>query len=322
MAPSQLLIVIVLGIGLLAAVEATYYLVLYRSEAQRLQLRRRLRSLAHPDMPSLLREGRVARSRGVERLLRALPITPRIETLLLQTELNWTVATVLSLSLALAVLVGLLSAILLRRLPALLWIGPPMAAAIPFLIILSARGQRSQKISVQMPDALDMVVRSLRAGHGLSSGLKLVAQEMPPPVAVEFGRCFEEQQLGLDFRDAVLNMTARVPGNLDLRIFAVSMLIQRDTGGNLIEILEKIADTIRERFKFYGKLRALTAEGRISGYILGSLPFLTLAAIAILQPKYLTPLATDPLGRVFVVVGLVLWLLGVLWMRKMSRVDY
>lgn len=316
------IIIVIAVVAVLLLAEAIYYLAMYRGQQRRADLHRRLRSLAEPGTASLLRERRISRVPAVERLLRPLPGAERLERMLLQTDLTWTVAGVLMVSLLLAagITVGLL--FVLKKNPALAFIGLPIGLAVPTLVVLNARIRRSQKISEQLPDALDMMVRSLRAGHGVGAGFKLVAQEMGPPVAVEFARCFEEQNLGVEFRDAVRHMTERVPDNLDLKIFAVSVVIQHETGGNLVEILEQIAHTVRERFKFYGKLRALTAEGRISGYILGALPFLCFGVVAMFRPTYLHPLLHDKLGQLFALGGLVLWGLGVLWMRKLARVDY
>jgi tight adherence protein B len=117
-------------------------------------------------------------------------------------------------------------------------------------------------------------------------------------------------------------MTHRVPDNLDLKLFAVSLVIQHETGGNLVEILEKISLTIRERYKFYGKLRALTAEGKVSGIILGALPFVCGVLIAVINPTYIRPLFVDPIGQMFLLGGLILWGLGGLWMRALAQVDY
>lgn len=318
------LILIVVALAVLLAAEAIYYLAVYMGQRRRAELHRRLQTIAKPreDRLSLVKERRVARSPFLDRLLRPLPAAKRMEKLLLQTDLTWTVATVLALSILLGVGLTLLLLVVLHKTPALALIGVPVGMLVPLILVLSARTKRSQKFSTQLPDALEMIVRSLRAGHGLSNGFKLVAGEMPPPVAVEFGRCFEEQQFGVEFRDAIEHMTQRVPNNIDLRIFAVSVVIQQETGGNLVEILEKIANTIRERYKFFGKLRALTAEGKYSGYILGALPFVCLGFVALLNPGYLVPLVANPLGRLIGLGGLTLWGLGVLWMSRMVKVDY
>jgi tight adherence protein B len=312
------------GLAVLLAAEAVYYLVMYSGERRRDELRRRLQAVATPGSSgaSLLRERRIARSPALESLLAPLPAVQRLEQLLQQTDLGWTVASVLGAGCALGAGLSVLLVVVLRGSPALVLLAVPLGIAVPILLIVNARARRSQKLSTQLPDALDMMIRSLRAGHGIAAGFKLVATEMSEPVAVEFARCFEEQQVGVDFRDAVKNMTQRVPTNLDLKIFAVSVVIQHETGGNLIEILEKLSGTVRERFKFYGKLRALTVEAKASGVILGVLPFLCAFVVYLTRPSYLAPLVTDPLGRFFALGGLAMWLLGGLWMRKMAQVDY
>lgn len=319
---SNTIVLVIVAIAAFFGAEAIYYLVLYGGTRRRAELHRRLRSLSTKSSANLLRERRLARIPGLSRLLAPLPLARRLEALLLQTDLTWTVASVLGMSVLLAagLTIGLMIALPGSRVLAV--IGVPIGLCVPIFLVLNARTKRSQKLSMQLPDALDMMVRSLRAGHGVGAGFKLVAQEMPAPVAVEFGRCFEEQNLGVDMRTALLNMTKRVPGNLDLKIFAVSIVIQAETGGNLVDILEQISHTIRERYKFYGKLRALTAEGRISGYILGALPFLCVLFVGLFNPGYLQPLLGDPLGRMIALGGLVMWAFGVLWMRKLAQVDY
>src|SRR4030095_15369250 len=169
----------------------------------------------------------------------------------------------------------------------------------PVFIVVIIRQQRSLKLSEQLPDALDMMSRSLRAGHALPSSFKLVATEMPPPVSIEFARAFEEQNLGMPFERAVVQMTKRAPNNADLKLFAVSVIIQKETGGNLVEIIEKIAETIRSRYRFYGKLRALTAEARVSAWVIGALPFVAGLATFVVNPVYMSLLFTSPLGKMF-----------------------
>ncbi len=316
------LVLVALGLVVMLIAQGIYYSVLWWGERRRDALHERLRSLATPQGGTLIRERRLARSPRVADFLRGLGFPARIEKLLLQTDIDTTVDVLLDLGLLLGVGLTLVLALVTRNVIAACVLGIPVGIAAPILYVVSARRHRVQKISSQLPDALDMMVRSLRAGHGVSAGLKLVATEMPVPIAVEFGRCFEELQIGGDFRDAVRNMTQRVPENLDLRIFATSMIIQHETGGNLVEILETIAHTVRERFKFFGKLRALTTEVRMSGYVLGALPFVCGLAIALLNPTYLRPLYQDALGLAIAGAGLLLWLAGGFWMRRLSQVDY
>jgi len=177
-------------------------------------------------------------------------------------------------------------------------------------------------MSEQLPEALDMMARSLRAGHALSASLEVVAREMPEPVAVEFGRAFEAQRLGLPLEQAIVQMTGRLPGNGDVKIFAVSTLIQRETGGNLAEILSNLAETIRARYRFYGKLRALTAEGRASAVIVAVMPFLVVLALRAVNPGFMNPLFSDALGHMFLAYAIVSWCVGVAWLYRMAQVDF
>jgi tight adherence protein B len=167
-----------------------------------------------------------------------------------------------------------------------------------------------------------MMARSLRAGHALTSAFELVAGEMPEPISVEFARAFEEQRLGMPLERAVREMAARAPSNGDLKIFAVSAVVQKETGGNLAEILEGIAHTIRERYRFFGKLRALTAEARASAWVVSLLPLAIFAFLASSQPEYLRPLLEKPLGRNILLGGAAAWVLGVLWFQKLTRFRY
>jgi tight adherence protein B len=248
-----------------------------------------------------------------------MPLLERLELLLDQAQVSITVAQLVAYSGMAAMAAATLSVLFLKA-AAAIPLGL-MAAALPTFIVYGIREQRSRKLSEQLPDALDMMSRSLRAGHALSSAFKLVASEMPAPVNVEFGRAFEEQNLGLSFEKAVLQMTARAPSNQDLKIFAVSVIIQKETGGNLVEILEKIAETIRARYRFYGKLRALTAEGKVSGIVLAVLPIGTSLAITAMNPVYMSGLLTTDFGRKCLIYAVISWFVGILWLRQMGKVE-
>ncbi len=191
----------------------------------------------------------------------------------------------------------------------------------PLWLLRRQARKRALRLSEQLPDALDLVARSLQAGHGLSDAMRLCAEEMQDPVATEFGRVYEEHNLGRDLRDCLDNLAERNPGNFDLKIFVSSVLLQRDTGGNLIEILENISKTIRDRFVFQAKVRALTAETRMSALILGGLPFILALLISFVRPDYLDPLFDDPIGRVAGGAGLGWFLTGVLVMRNLTRIE-
>ena len=196
-----------------------------------------------------------------------------------------------------------------------------MVGVIPWILVRSAAEQRNIQISEQLPDALDLVSRSLQAGHGIADAMRLVAEEMPLPIAREFGRVYEENNLGRDFRESMTEMAMRNPHNFDLRIVVSATLLQRETGGNLIEIFTNIAATIRSRFIFKGKVRALTAEARMSAFILGALPFVVAGALMFLRPDYLTPLFTEALGRTMLMAAALMFCAGVLLMRSLAQVE-
>lgn len=190
------------------------------------------------------------------------------------------------------------------------------------VFLLSRKGEkRSLVVTEQLPDALDLMARSLQAGHGIGDALRTCSEELQPPLAVEFGHVAEEHNLGVDFRVCMGNLLRRNPRNFDLKLFTSSVLLQRETGGNLVEILYNIATAIRARFLFKGKLRALTAEAKLSAWIIGMLPPLVALMIVIRRPGYLTPLVEDPFGRLLFMGGLASYALGIFIMSRLTRVD-
>jgi tight adherence protein B len=209
----------------------------------------------------------------------------------------------------------------LARVP---WFLAPLAGVvmffIPFLWLLNKRRVRLKKFAAQLPDALELVARALRAGHSLAAGMHVVAEEMPSPVADEFGRVYEEQNLGIPIEDSMRNICERVP-NLDLRFFVTSVAIQRQTGGDLAEILDKIGYVIRERYRILGQVKALTAEGRLSGVVLIALPFLLFLVMLHIKPDYIQLLWTDPLGIKMAVGGLIAQILGALVIKKIVDIK-
>ena len=204
----------------------------------------------------------------------------------------------------------------------------PMGAAfgvalgsIPYLRTKNMAQARNIAVSEQLPDALDLIGRSLQAGHGVSDAFRLVGEEMPMPIARELGQVYEQHNLGRDFRECMSELAQRNPQNFDIKIFVSSVLLQRETGGNLIEILDNIAATIRARFVFKAKVRGLTAEARMSSIILGALPFVVAAGLAWLRPGYLSVLVEDSLGQQMLLTCGLLFAAGILIMRRMSQVE-
>jgi tight adherence protein B len=192
--------------------------------------------------------------------------------------------------------------------------------SIPFLWLLNKRRVRLAKFASQLSDALELVARALRSGHSLASGLHVVAEEMPSPIADEFGRVFEEQNLGIPIEEALKGMCDRVP-NLDLRFFVTSVGIQRQTGGDLAEILDKIGYVIRERYRILGQVKALTGEGRLSGVVLIALPFALFAFMLNTKPDYVEALWTTELGRKMSIAAIIAQILGALVIRKIVNIK-
>ncbi len=200
---------------------------------------------------------------------------------------------------------------------------PAVAIALglaPLVWLVMKRNRRFKAFGKQLPDALELMSRALRAGHSLGSGFSLVADEMQAPISKEFSRVFEEQNLGIPLNEALDHITNRIP-NLDLKFFATAVVLQRQTGGDLAEILDKIGYIVRERFKIWGQVQALTGEGRLSGVVLLGLPPALFGAVWYLNPDYLMPLFTDPMGKKMLAGGLGLQLLGALVIRKIVNIK-
>lgn len=191
---------------------------------------------------------------------------------------------------------------------------------LPLGWLMMKRKKRLNRFSQQLPEALELLGRSLRAGHSLAAGFGLVASEMHEPLAREFGRAFEEQNLGVSLDEALEEMTIRVP-NLDLRFFATAVMLQRQTGGDLAEILDKIGHLIRERFKLSGQIQALTGEGRLSGVVLLALPPTLFATMLYLNYEYAMVLFRDEAGRKMLAVALVFQFIGALVIRKIINIK-
>ncbi len=250
---------------------------------------------------------------------RALPQLTGLRLLLQQAKLDLSVETFLVMSVATAF--GTVAAAILLGAPPVLaaLLGAP-GAALPYFWVSRRRTKRLRAFEEQLPEAIDLLTRAIRAGHPISSGMRMVAEEAPAAVAEEFRQTFEEQRFGLPFDDALLNLVDRVD-SVDVRIFATALLIQREVGGNLAEILDNLAETIRGRFYIRRQLRVYTAQGRLSGWILGLLPVVVALAIHLLNPGYLVVLFTTPPGLFLLALALTLQLVGVLWIRSIINID-
>jgi tight adherence protein B len=189
-----------------------------------------------------------------------------------------------------------------------------LMAAVPFLAVMFSRRRRLRKFEEHFPEALDLLGRAVRAGHAFTTGLEMIAKECPEPLAGEFRTTFEEQNFGLPLRDALLNLTERVP-IIDVRFFVTALLIQKETGGNLAEILDGLARVIRDRFRIYREVQVRTAQGRLTAGILIALPIMMGLILSVMNPHYIGILFTDPKGPFVLITAGVMQLIGsaILW---------
>ena len=255
----------------------------------------------------------------LNRLFGNLTPAARLRKLIIEAGLDWTVG-----ALVLGSLVAFVVAYWLSLLFGLNRAIAPLIATVAFLspysFLYLKRKRQFQKFSTLLPDAMDLVSRALRAGHSLTAALDLVGQEIADPVGKEFRRVSEEQNLGLPLRDALLNLAERVPVP-DVRFLVAAMLIQRETGGNLVEVLDKTTTLLRDRIRLQGEIRIYTAQGRLTGWILCLLPIFMFFALTALNPNYTAPLLTEPSGQHLLIAGAVLMLLGILIIRKIVQVK-
>jgi len=195
-----------------------------------------------------------------------------------------------------------------------------LVTAIPFGTVVVKRQKRFNKFEEQFPEAMDLLGRAVRAGHAFTTGFELIGKEIPQPVGEEFQIAFQQQNLGLPLKDALQNLAVRVPLP-DVRIFVSTLQIQRESGGNLGEILDTLSYVVRERFKLRRQIKTFTAEGRLSSYILTAMPFAALAGMSFVQPDYMRPLFTDARGQMALTVAAVLQVIGYLIINKIIKIK-
>jgi tight adherence protein B len=288
---------------------------------QQHQLKKRLRRMegleASPDAGTLLKKASLSKS-FLDRNLDKFRLVKRLETLMLQADLSWKMRTFLAVA-CLSGLAGLAGGLGKWG----VWgglAGGGLGLLIPYGVLVRKRRRRLQKFEKQLPEALDLLARGLRAGHTFTAGLQQVSKEMPAPLGKEFFKTFTEFSHGLDLNRALLGLCQRIELR-DLSFFTTAVLIQRETGDNLTEILEKISVLIRERYKLRNQVKALTAEGRMSGIILILLPPVLAGILMVINPEYESQLLLNPVGRVMCGAALGFQLLGMLIIYKIVNIK-
>jgi tight adherence protein B len=256
---------------------------------------------------------------GMDRMMSGTGAGKRIARLIEQSGVRTTPSALALICIVSAATVGLLTFLFVPLRFA------PLAAAcfggfMPVAWLLHRRSARLKKFEEQFPEALDLLSRAIRAGHALQTALGMAAEELPDPVGPEFKKTFDQQNFGLPLRDALNEMAARI-GVLDVRFFVTAVLIQRDTGGNLSEILENLAHVVRERFKIRRQVRVHTAHGRFTGYVLLALPAVLAVALTFINPEHMQVLFREHVGQMMLMTAVVMQTIGFIWIRQVIKIE-
>jgi tight adherence protein B len=261
----------------------------------------------------------VFQSAWLQPIMAKVPQLRDAEFMLQQGGLSWSLQTLIVLSVGTAVALGLALFMATGSVP-IGSVASIAGALLPTLYVKYRRTKRLNAFEEMLPDAIDLVGRALRAGHPLSSGFKMAADDGPDPVASEFRRVFEEQRFGMPLQDSLLGMADRI-NLVDVRILVTAILIQREVGGNLAEILDNLSTVVRARFTIRRQIRVYTAQGRMTGYLLSALPLILFSLLYTINAQYMSILFTDPIGKILVIVALSMQFIGFLWIRKIIKIE-
>ena len=293
--------------------------------AQR-KLMGRLQSLSAPvDEPDAVKAAALVKTSnagvvpGFDRMIAATARGSALSRWIEQSGMKASISGVLLVALVLAGLTALV-AMMATHTTMSVPVGGAIGFSMPFMLLRFKRTRRLRAFEEAFPEALDLISRALKAGHAFATGLKMVADEMSEPVGPEFRKTFDEQNFGLPLKDALENLTFRVP-LLDMRFFATAVLIQRETGGNLSEILENLAHVVRERFKILRQVRVYTAHGRLTGYVLLALPAVLAIALSFINPEHMNLLFRERMGQIMLMVAIGMQFLGFLWIKQVVKIE-
>ena len=268
---------------------------------------------------ALLRDEMLSEIPALDTLLRRSARVSNLQLLLSQADLNLRAGNMLIICMVSAVLFAAV-ALVLGGSAVFGWAGLMAGALLPYSYASYRRTKRFQKFEELFPEAIDTLARAVRAGHAFTTALELIATEVADPISTEFRKLFEEQKFGLPVRDALLNLTERVP-LVDVKFFVTAVMLQRETGGNLAEILDNLSYMIRERFKIMRQVRVFTAQGRLTMALLMALPPLIVIVMLTMNPSFIRPLFTDPIGHTLIVGGIALQTLGYFVIRRVIRIQ-
>jgi tight adherence protein B len=291
--------------------------------AAKRRLRQRIRSLGETvdgeSHAALLRKRQLQTLSRFERWLESLPMMERLAALTTQAGLEGPAHRILLQSLLFTVATGLATAWYTGE-PLIALLLAAVAAYLPFLLLMHRRNRRIQLFEEQLPDALSVVARSLKAGMPFIESLNIVSKEMKAPVSKEFAQVFNELNYGGDLRSALLGLLVRMP-TVTVMAAVTAVLIQRETGGNLAEVLDRLANLLRNRFRFQRSVRTLSAEGRGTAWVVSIMPFLLAAIAELMKPGWVTGLAKDPFGQQLIIGAFILMVIGIFWLKRLVNIN-
>ena len=285
----------------------------------------RLREVAQPaaidptDSATIVRQAVESPLPVMDKLLTRSGVAGLLTGLIEQSGVKTTPAAVLAFSVIFGAALGLAASIFVR-IPLVAVGAVFLGATLPVLYLVQKRGARIRRFEEQFPEALDLLSRAVRAGHAFQTALGMVADELPDPVGTEFKKTFEQQNFGLPLNDALNELAARTR-LLDVRFFVTAVTIQRETGGNLAEILDNLAEVVRERFKLLRQVRVHTAHGRYTGYVLLALPAALGVALSFISPEHMHTLFTHTMGKTMLIGAAVMQTVGYFWIRQVIKIE-
>jgi tight adherence protein B len=268
---------------------------------------------------ALVRDEQLSRIPALDTLLRRSARVSAMQDSLLQAGMKFRAGNFLVLCAGCGVLAAFVVVVLTRN-PAIAWAALVIGAFLPYAVVSYRRQKRFERIEELFPEAIDTLARAVRAGHAFTTALEMISNEISEPLASEFRKLFEEQKFGMPVRDALLNLTQRVP-LVDVKFFVTAVMLQRETGGNLAEILDNLSYVIRERFKIQRQVRVHTAQGRLTMALLMAMPPTVVAVLLTFSPDFVKPLFYDPLGHILLVVAITLQTVGYFVIRKIIKIQ-
>jgi tight adherence protein B len=269
---------------------------------------------------ALLRDQQLSQIPALDNLLRRSPRISAIQKTLAQAGMKLRAGNFLGVCALTGIVAGILALVISKNNPAIAWVAMLVGLILPYFYINYQRSKRFEKFEELFPQAIDTLARAVRAGHAFTTALEMISDEVAEPVGSEFRKLYEEQKFGMPVRDALLNFADRIP-LVDLKFFVTAVMLQRETGGNLAEILDNLSYVIRERFKIQRQVRVYTAQGRLTMALLMAMPPIIVTVMTILNPGFIRPLFSDPIGHTLLAAGLALQTVGYFVIRKIIKIQ-